>query len=62
MRQRSFIVALIFFLGAFLCLFNYEPFSWVARFIFFLIFPALRILKARYNKETQHKPRVSGKK
>lgn len=61
MRQRSFWVALIFFLGAILCLFNSPAMSWISRFIFVLIFPVLRIIKVRYNKGT-HKLHAAGKK
>ncbi len=47
-RTRSLTVACIFFSGALFCLFNSDVFFWIDRFIFILIFPALRIIKRIY--------------
>lgn len=47
-RVRSFAISCIFFSGALLCSFNYSVTSWIARFIFFLIFPAISIIKRIY--------------
>lgn len=45
---RSFTIACIFLLGAVLSLTNSLVLNWVSRFVFFLIFPALAIIKKRY--------------
>lgn len=47
-RVRSFTIACIFFLGAILMIPDVELISWIGRFIFFLIFPAISILKRLY--------------
>lgn len=52
---RSLTVSLIFLLGAILCFFNNYYLSLAARFVYFLIFPAMKILKKIYaKKETPH--------
>jgi len=48
--RRSLIVTIIFLLGALLTLLPWEPVKWAARFIFFLIFPALSVLRKQNNK------------
>ncbi|MES2329151.1 MAG: TMEM175 family protein [Bacteroidota bacterium] len=50
-RVRSLTVALIFLSGAVLCLFNWEPTSFAARFVFFLIMPAMFIISRKYRKK-----------
>lgn len=47
-RVRNFVICCIFFSGALLCSLNYPATSWAARFIFFLIFPAISIIKRIY--------------
>ena len=51
-RVRSLVVALIFLSGALLCLLEWEPTSWVARFVFLLIIPAIRIITRIYSKKS----------
>lgn len=48
MRMRSLVVALIFLVSAMLCLPGWRVTSWAARFSFFLIFPAIRIINRIY--------------
>lgn len=48
MRMRSQVVALIFLLSVVLCLPGWSITSWAARFSFFLIFPAMRIINRIY--------------
>jgi uncharacterized membrane protein len=48
--RRSLIVTAIFLLGALLTLLPWMPVKWSARFVFFLIFPALSILRKRHYK------------
>jgi uncharacterized membrane protein len=50
-RVRSLTIALIFLSGLVLCLFNWEPTSWAARFVFFLILPAMFIITRVYRKK-----------
>lgn len=50
-RVRSLTVALIFLSGAVLCMFNWEPTSFAARFVFFLIMPAMFIISRKYPKK-----------
>ncbi|MDB5230127.1 MAG: hypothetical protein JWN76_932 [Chitinophagaceae bacterium] len=45
---RSLVTSLIFLTGFILCLFEYEPISIAARFIFILIVPAIRIINKRF--------------
>jgi uncharacterized membrane protein len=45
---RALTVSAIFFLGAVLCTINNSVIAWSARFLFFLIFPAIRIVKRIY--------------
>lgn len=45
---RSLTITLIFFSGAILSSFNNEALSFISRFIFFLIFPAMVLLKKLY--------------
>ncbi|MFN8251510.1 MAG: TMEM175 family protein [Ferruginibacter sp.] len=52
--QRALVIALVFFSGALLTLLPWLAVKWSARFVFFLIFPAMRILRKRYEKQ-QHK-------
>lgn len=52
-RARSFIICLIFFSGAILCLFENVFLSWIARFVFVLIFPAIVILRKIYKVENR---------
>ena len=47
-RARSLSIACIFLLGVLLCIPEWEPASWAARFVFFLIFPAISIIKRMY--------------
>jgi uncharacterized membrane protein len=47
-RTRSLAVALIFLSGFVLCLFNWEPTSYIARFVFILIIPAMFIISRIY--------------
>ena len=47
-RLRSLSIACIFLSGALLCLLHWEPASWAARFVFFLIFPAMMIIRRVY--------------
>ena len=47
-RARSLTICIIFFSGAFLCMFNVLVLSWIGRFIFPLIFPAAAVLKKIY--------------
>lgn len=51
--KRSLIVCLIFFSGGLLTLIPWLPAKWAARFVFFLIFPALKILRTRYEKKNK---------
>lgn len=53
-KARSFIISIIFFSGALLCLFHTNLLSWIARFIYLLIFPAAAILKRVYKTEHRH--------
>lgn len=53
-KVRSFVISAIFFSGAVLCMFHYSPLSWAGRFIFFLIFPAISILRRRYKIKKAH--------
>jgi uncharacterized membrane protein len=48
MRMRSLVVALIFLLSALLCMPGWIFTSWMARFSFILIFPAMRIINRIY--------------
>lgn len=48
MRMRSLVVALIFLMSALLCLPGWSFTSWMARFSFILIFPAMRIINRIY--------------
>ncbi|MDB5211559.1 MAG: hypothetical protein JWQ30_2386 [Sediminibacterium sp.] len=50
-RVRSLTIALIFLSGAILCMFNWEPTSLAARFVFFLIGPAMFIISRKYPKK-----------
>ena len=50
-RTRSLAVALIFLSGAVLCMFNWTPASYAARFVFFLIIPAMFIITRVYRKK-----------
>lgn len=45
---RSFVIALIFLSGALFCLLPGKVFSIIARMVFFLIFPAIVIIKKMY--------------
>jgi hypothetical protein len=47
-RVRSFSISCIFLLGALLCIPQWEPTSWAARFVFMLIFPAMTIIRRKY--------------
>ncbi len=47
-KMRSKVVALIFLLGLVLCLPGWNITSWAARFIYILIFPAMRIINRVY--------------
>ena len=49
---RSLVVACIFLSGALLCLFGWKPTSWIARFVFLLIIPAMRVISRRYSKKS----------
>lgn len=49
-RIRSLSIAIIFLLGFALCLFQTLWMSYAARFVFFLIFPAMRFISYRYNR------------
>ncbi|MEO8173060.1 MAG: TMEM175 family protein [Sediminibacterium sp.] len=49
-RTRSLTIALIFLSGAVLCMFNWEPASYAARVVFFLIMPAMFIIGKKYPK------------
>ena len=51
-RVRSLVVALIFLSGALLCLIEWKPTSWAARFVFWLIIPAMRIITRAYSKKS----------
>lgn len=51
--KRSLIVAFIFFSGGLLTLVPWLPVKWASRFVFFLIFPALKILRKRYEKQNK---------
>lgn len=53
--RRALIVATIFFSGALLTLLPWLAAKWVSRFVFFLIFPALSILRKRYEKKQNKK-------
>ena len=48
-RVRSFAISCIFLSGALLCLLEWEPTSWAARFVFMLIFPTITIVKRIYS-------------
>ena len=50
-RVRSFSIACIFLLGTLFCLFQWEPASWAARFVFMLIFPVMAIIKRIYREK-----------
>lgn len=50
-RLRSLTVALIFLSGFLLCLFDWEPTSTIARFVFLLIFPAMFIIRRVYRQK-----------
>jgi uncharacterized membrane protein len=57
-KVRSFTVALIFLSGDVLCMFNQLTTSYMARFVFLLIIPALIIIKRIYSKKiTPHDER-----
>ncbi len=51
--KRSIIVSLIFLSGGLLTFVSWLPVKWASRFIFFLIFPALGILKRRSLKQNK---------
>ncbi len=53
--RRSLVIALIFLSGFVLCLFNNLYTSYTARFIFVLIFPAMRILTKLQKKQNKKK-------
>lgn len=58
-RVRSLTIALIFLSGGVLCLFNWEPTSNIARYVFILILPAMFIINRIYRKKiTPLKSRV----
>ncbi len=50
-RTRSLTVALIFFSGFALCLFQWPPASYVSRFVFLMIIPAIYIINRIYRKK-----------
>ena len=50
-RVRSFSISCIFLSGALLCLLEWEPASWAARFVFLLIFPTITIVKRIYSQK-----------
>ena len=52
---RSLSVAFIFLMGALLCFFNWEPTSYIARFIYFLIFPLMLVINRLYKKNSDKK-------
>jgi len=49
LRMKSFIIACIFLISALMCMSNANFLLWTGRFIFFLIFPAIAILKRAYS-------------
>lgn len=50
-KKRSLIVTLIFLSGGLLTLMPWLSVKWLARFVYLLIFPALKILNKQYEKE-----------
>lgn len=54
--RRSLVIALIFLSGFVLCLFENKYTSYTARFVFILIFPAMRILTRSQNKHKKKSP------
>ena len=48
---RSFTIAMIFLSGFLLCLFEWIPTSFLSRFVFMLIFPAITIIKRIYTSK-----------
>jgi len=50
-RVRSLTIALIFLSGVVLCMFNWEPASIASRYVFFLIFPAMTIIRRIYKSK-----------
>ena len=50
-RVRSLTIALIFLMGGVLCLFNWKPAFYIARYGFILIFPAMFIISRMYRKK-----------
>lgn len=50
---RSLTIAIIFLMGLLLCLFNWEPAFWIARFVYVLIFPAMLIINRVYPEKKQ---------
>jgi uncharacterized membrane protein len=50
-RVRSLTVALIFLSGFLLCLLDWEPTSYIARFVFLLIIPAMFLIKRIYRQK-----------
>lgn len=45
---RSLVIAIIFLSGLIFCIPDYTPLSWIARFIYVLIFPAMTIVTRIY--------------
>jgi magnesium-transporting ATPase (P-type) len=50
---RSLTIAIIFLMGLLLCLLNWEPAFWIARFVYVLIFPAMLIINRVYPEKKQ---------
>lgn len=51
--NRALMVTGIFFLGALMVMLPIPALRWPARFVFFLIFPAMMILRKRYEKQSK---------
>jgi uncharacterized membrane protein len=53
--RRALIVSAIFFLGALMVMLPFDFLRWPARFVFFLIFPAMIFLRKSYEKKANKK-------
>ena len=58
-KRRSVIVTLIFLSGGLLTLLPWLWVKWTARFVYLLIFPAIKILSKQYQTEIKKRQQIN---